>query len=185
RRLARMFDPRELAALLRMAERGINAPLTTSVGRLFDAVAALAGVRERASFEGQAAMELEYAIGGRPQAQGAYPIALKGASPIVGDWAPLIEALLEDLERRVAPALISARFHNALVRFALEVARRVGCRQVVLGGGCFQNAYLALRLRAGLIAAGCEVFCPRLVPPNDAAIALGQILVARHLMEKL
>ncbi len=160
--------------LQRMLERGINAPLTTSVGRLFDAVASLAGIAQQSRFEGQAAMLLEREIGSLSTAD-CYRLEDREG---VADWAPLIEAVCTDLERRVPPSLIAARFHNGLAAWILDVAERVGVGQVVLSGGCFQNSYLVERAVALLEPRGFALYTHRRVPPNDGGIALGQAVLA-------
>jgi hydrogenase maturation protein HypF len=152
--------------IARMLERNLNCPATTSVGRLFDAVAAMSGVARRNRFEGQAAMLLERAIGGLDTAE-AYPLP-------EGDWRPLIEAVRRDAD----PAIIAARFHNALANWMLEVARRAAVRDVVLSGGVFQNSYLVERAAALLAGRGFRVFTHQRVPPNDGGIALGQAVIA-------
>jgi hydrogenase maturation protein HypF len=162
-----------------MLARGINSPRTTSLGRLFDAVAALAGVRSRASFEGQAAMDLEHAAEG-VEDHVSYPLPLGEADLAVADWAPLVGALLDDRRRGVSAALMSARFHNALVALAEAIAVRIGLDRVVLSGGCFQNLRLVTSVRQRLEARGFEVYTPRLYPPNDGGISLGQAFVARQ-----
>jgi hydrogenase maturation protein HypF len=163
----------EKALLARMLARGLNCPVTTSVGRLFDAVASLAGVAQENRFEGQAAMLLESQIG-RLVTGEVYP--LPGEE--VGEWGPLVDAVLADATRGVAPALIAARFHNALVEWIVRVARRVAIAQVVLSGGCFQNSYLLERASASLEAQGFSVYTHQRVPPNDGGIALGQAVMA-------
>ncbi len=165
--------PQALAAtpaLARMMERGVNSPLTSSVGRLFDAVAALCGVAQESRFEGQAAMLLERAIGGLAT-QDAYPLA-------GGDWAELIHAVRCDARKGVEPAMISARFHNALSNWIMETAEACGVRQVVLSGGCFQNGYLVERTVKALENRGILAFTHQRVPPNDGGIALGQAVLA-------
>ncbi len=178
--LRRWFEDADLKQIAKMIDARINAPLTSSMGRLFDAVAALCGLRGAATFDGQAAMELEHALDCDAESAGEYPIALAGDAPVVGDWTPLIEALLEDLRRGAAIAHISARFHNALAAFIVKVAARVGLERIVLSGGCFQNEYLLNRAAALLERDGFRVYFPRIVPSNDGGIALGQVLVARH-----
>jgi len=157
-------------AIARMLERGLNAPVTSSVGRLFDAVAAFSGVARESHFEGQAAMLLERAIGSL-DTRDAYP--LRG-----GDWAELVDAVRRDAQAGVAPGLISARFHNALVRWMVETAVDSGLAQVVLSGGCFQNRYLVDRAVEALETRGLTVFTHQRVPPNDGGIALGQAVLA-------
>jgi hydrogenase maturation protein HypF len=179
--LGHWFADSELDRIARMVDAPINAPLTSSIGRLFDAVAALCGLRAVASFDGQAAMELEHALDNDAARSGEYSIGLIGEKPIVGDWAPMIEALLKDLRQDVPIARIAARFHNALAAFAVHIARRVHVERVVLSGGCFQNEYLLSRTAAQLERSGFEVYVPRIVPPNDGGIALGQAFIARQM----
>ncbi len=162
------------AVLIRMLERSLNAPVTTSIGRLFDAVASLTGVAHESRFEGQAAIEVERVIGSVRTAEW-YRLEEGGDS---ADWAPMIEAMRSDLARGVAPAEVSARFHNGLARWILQVAERIGCRQVVLSGGVFQNAYLAEHAAALLEESGFQVYTHQRVPPNDGGIALGQAVIA-------
>jgi hydrogenase maturation protein HypF len=157
-------------AIARMLERGLNAPVTSSVGRLFDAVAALCGVARESRFEGQAAMLLERAIGSLDTRE-AYPL-------IGGDWAELVDRVRRDARAGVAPGLVSARFHNALVQWIVETAVDSGLEQIVLSGGCFQNRYLVDRAVDALEERGFTVFTHQRVPPNDGGIALGQAVLA-------
>jgi hydrogenase maturation protein HypF len=180
RYLGLWFERTELDRIASMAGASVNTPLTTSVGRLFDAVAALCGLRGIVSYDGQAAMELEHALDADAERAGAYAITLARAGLIVADWRPLIDALLEDVRANAAIALISARFHNALAALAVEIATRIGLERIVLSGGCFQNEYLLNRTAALLEDRGFDVHWPRMVPPNDGGIALGQVFVARQ-----
>ena len=181
--IRRLFDAAELKVLARMLDRGLNCPVTSSMGRLFDAVAALVGLQPSVTFEGEAAMALEWLAD--PAERGAYPVdSLPGAAragarpPLVLDWGPLLEAVLEDVRRGVPRGLISARFHNGLVRAAVNVAAVVGEERVALSGGCFQNRLLTERLAAALEQAGHTVLLHAQVPPNDGGVSLGQIVVA-------
>jgi hydrogenase maturation protein HypF len=169
------FSLMELAALKRMLDGEINSPLTSSIGRLFDAVAAIVGLNYRAEFEGQAAMELEFAIGDLKTDE-AYPIGLTEGLALILDWQPTIEGLLKDIRRGVSVAMISAKFHNALVEGVIRIAKRIGEKRLALSGGCFQNRYLTERLIRGLRAEKFEPFWHRRVPTNDGGIALGQIM---------
>jgi len=164
-------DSRPRPILVRMLERNINAPLTSSVGRLFDAVASLSGVAQESRFEGQAAMLLERQIDGL-RTDECYPLK-------DGDWAPLIEAVQSDVRSQAPPALISARFHNALANWILKVAERAGLEQIVLSGGCFQNSYLLERAARLLESRGFRVYTHQRVPPNDGGIALGQAVLSK------
>lgn len=174
---APMIEDARAGTLLAMLEAGVSCPRTSSMGRLFDAVAALAGVRAAAGYEGQAATELELAADGVAKPM-AYPLPLGGGDPAVADWEPLVHALLQDRLRGLPPAVISARFHNALAELAEAIAARVGLARVVLSGGCFQNLRLVESVRERLSARHFEVYTPRLYPPNDGGISLGQLYVA-------
>lgn len=175
------FSSAERTVLRAMLERGVNAPWTTSAGRLFDAFAALAGLRQRTSYEGQAAAELEWAAEGR-MAGRTYDIPVRPAraeaAPLVLDWQPALEAALADLGAGAAPGAVSAALHHGLAGAIAAVARRAGERRVILTGGCFQNARLTEATVSALRAAGCEPVWHRRVPPNDGGIALGQAVWA-------
>jgi hydrogenase maturation protein HypF len=171
----RAFTKAELTPLRQMLSRRVNCPLTSSAGRLFDAVAAIIGLRERASFEGQAAMELEFALDGCAT-DAAYEMPL-GADGVI-DWAPAVRTILADVKRLRSVAEISAKFHNALVETVVAVARHTGEERVALSGGCFQNRYLTERAVQRLREEGFRPYWHQRVPPNDGGIALGQIVAA-------
>ncbi len=178
--LALGFRDRELSVLRSMLDRGVQAPLTTSVGRLFDGVAALLGLRARCSFEGQAAMELEFAADPAPQEEVdlILPITALGDAGIWQvDWRPLVASLLQP-EAAAQPSVAAARFHRALSRCVADVAGRVGIGTVVLTGGCFQNVRLLDATCRQLQAAGFKVLCHRDLPPNDGGLSAGQALGA-------
>jgi hydrogenase maturation protein HypF len=175
--------PATARVLLGMLARGVNAPITTAMGRLFDAVAALTGVRAAPGYEGQAAMELEFAADAEEDAA-PYPFPLGPGTPALADWEPLVRALLADRARGVAAGMMAARFHAALACLAEAIAVRAALPAVVLGGGCFQNLRLTRAVHARLRARGFDVYLPRYYPPNDGAIALGQVLVAARRAEE-
>ena len=162
--------PRQMSQVRAMLERGIHVVPTSSVGRLFDAVASIAGIAHESRFEGQAAMLLESEIG-TLLAEEAYPLSS-------GDWAPLISAVLQDSRARVPVARIAAQFHNALANWIVEVAGQVKEKQIVLSGGVFQNRYLTERVASVLEGRGFMVHTHRQVPPNDGGISLGQAVMA-------
>ncbi|KFA92183.1 carbamoyltransferase HypF [Archangium violaceum] len=176
--LQESFTAREAEVLVTMLERGLQSPRTTSMGRLFDAVAACSGIRMQAGFEGQAAMALEFAAGAGEAEP--YPLPLGDGTPAVADWEPLLRELLADRKRGVPSPLMAARFHAALAVLAESIAVRVGLPRVVLSGGCFQNLRLLRDVRARLLARGFGVFSPRQYPPNDGGLSLGQVAVAAH-----
>jgi hydrogenase maturation protein HypF len=163
------------AQLLRtMMARGLNTPVTTSMGRLFDAVAALTGVASANRFEGQAPMRVEAAIAAGGCGD-AYPVVLEGEHL---EWSPVIEGVLRDVDSGVDVGEIARRFHETAARWVAAVARQVAVERVVLSGGVFQNAYLAVRVVELLEADGFRVFTHQRVPPNDGGIALGQCVLA-------
>jgi hydrogenase maturation protein HypF len=172
--IRRMPVPR-LRVLQRMMQARLNSPLTTSAGRLFDGVAALLDLATVTTYEGEAAVNLEFAAARVPHSEDAYMMPIDGRTL---DWRVTLHELLADLEAGVHRDLIAARFHNALVNGAVAVAEGTGCERVVLSGGCFQSRYLAERLAAKLRRRGFDVLQHRMVPPNDGGIALGQIAVA-------
>jgi hydrogenase maturation protein HypF len=175
------FSSGERRLLQQMLERGVNSPVTSSAGRLFDAVAALVGLRQKARFEAQAAMMLEYAVD--ETVTGAYPLPIHDSQPLVLDWGALLEALLADLRRGAAVGVMAARFHNALVEGIVAVARTLGVERAALSGGCFQNRILLERAYHRLTEAGIRVYVHQRVPPNDGGIALGQVAVAARQLD--
>jgi len=167
----REFPPAQRRLLLQALRRGLNCPLTTSAGRLFDAVAALLGLCQVATYEAQAAQRPEWAL---VPDDGAYPLPVRGEEVLVADRRLALEALLSDLRQGVPVGVASARFHNALVEAIVEVARAVA-----LTGGCLQNRYLTERAVARLQEEGVLVLWHRQVPPDDGGIALGQLDASR------
>lgn len=171
------FTPNERRVLARALERRLSAPRTTSAGRLFDAAAALAGLRQTTTFEGQAAMELENAADGC--AATGYPFPLVDADGgLIVDWGPAVRALIADLRASAAVTLVSARFHQGLVDAIVAVAERAGEPRVALSGGCFQNRVLLSGAVRALRAAGFEALWHQRVPTNDGGLALGQAAAA-------
>ncbi|MBI5095002.1 MAG: carbamoyltransferase HypF [Candidatus Hydrogenedentes bacterium] len=172
------FSEPELKLIRTALERGVNAPQTTSAGRLFDAVASLLGIRQESRFEGQAAMELERAIAEAPSGQ-SYPFGITaGPSGLVVNWDLLVSSIVDDIRKRTPRGEIAARFHNTLAEVIVTTARRTGFQEIVLTGGCFQNKYLLERAVSRLTAEGMQAFWHRRVPPNDGGIAFGQAVIA-------
>lgn len=168
-----------------MIERGLNAPMTSSVGRLFDAVAALCGAAHAMSFEGQAAMWLE-SLAEQSRDEERYPFALDDApettAPLTVDTRPLIRGIEHDRLAGMAPAVIARRFHSTLVNIVRDVAEvlrtRTGLLRVALSGGVFLNGILATEVETLLAADGFEVYRHRVVSPGDGGLSLGQLAVA-------
>ncbi len=176
----RSFRASERRTIARMLERGLNCPRTSSMGRLFDAIASLVDLRHKTGFEGQAAMALEFSSRGRRDAA-AYPFPLVQSGsdrPLTADWGPLVEAVIRDARVGLTAGWISACFHETLAALTVAVAEREGLGRVVLTGGCFQNQRLLERAMDRLRNAGFDPLCHRHVPPNDGGVALGQVVHA-------
>lgn len=171
--LAPAFDGPDWDLLQAMLTKDLHCPRTSSVGRLFDAVAALLGLHARRGFEGQAAMALEH-VAGEAQAPG-YPWEVTAG---IADPRLLVAGLLDDLAAGRDRAHIAARFHASLADLALAWVEQCGIPDVVLTGGCFQNARLTAQVQARLAGAGFRVHRHRRFPPNDGSISLGQAAVA-------
>jgi hydrogenase maturation protein HypF len=163
-----------------MARRGVNAPLTSSAGRLFDAAAAILDVRDEISYEGQAAIELEQLAD--PAETGAYHASIEPSEPFRANGADLIAAAVEDLAAGVPRQVIAARFHHglaALIQDGCVLSReRHGLSTVALSGGVFQNLFLLREAITRLEAQGFTVLTHSRVPCNDGGISLGQAVVA-------
>lgn len=170
----------EKGVLRKQLEKNLNTAPTSSFGRLFDAVASLAGVRHRASYEAQAAIEFESLIDERSVE--TYRFDLNDGERLEIDYRPLIRQIAADVLRRTPAPLIAAKFHNAVAGLVLELSRRLrarfGRRPIALSGGCWQNAALLKKTLALLRANDFEALAHRRVPPNDGGLALGQAAVA-------
>jgi hydrogenase maturation protein HypF len=177
------IDARTWRAVVQMVATQTSAPLTTSMGRLFDGVAALCGVRSEVSYEGQAAIELEALVD--PGADGAYALALlvdPDGGPAILDPGPAIDEILAELAAGVDVGTVSARFHAAVANATAAACSRLagasGIDTAVLSGGVFQNRLLLERTATALERAGLRVLAPERLPPNDGQIAFGQVAVA-------
>lgn len=166
----------EQRVLLRQLETGVGCVPTSSIGRLFDAVSALIGVRQEVAYEAQAAIELEGLSRGVDRGDDAYAFAVHGG---VIDPTPVIHAVVRDQRRSVPPGVIGARFHHAVADLIVDLAdrERDGSQLVALSGGVFQNALLLHLTLKGLRAKGIQAITHQAVPPNDGGVALGQLMV--------
>jgi hydrogenase maturation protein HypF len=172
-------EPARWKAVRQLLDKGLS-PIATGAGRWFDAVAALCGIRDEISYEGQAAIELEaIAIEGEAE---PYPFELAGHKPSQVDLRPAVRAIATDLKRRTSLGEIAARFHATLAACIADCCRQRRAESdlntVALSGGCFQNRILSERTRELLHRDGFEVLCHRKVPANDGGLALGQALIA-------
>lgn len=180
----RSFDISSLTILRKMLQSGLNSPLTTSVGRLFDAASSLTGIRQIADFEGQGAMELEFALNG-VSTEEEYPFSLRTKmaenyfeAGIQIDWEPMIRGIIDDVRAGLAEGLIAAKFHNTLAEIVVAIAETTAKQKVVLSGGCFQNKYLTEKTVEVLAKHAFRAYWHQRVPPNDGGISLGQAYVA-------
>jgi hydrogenase maturation protein HypF len=181
------LNEREVSTVKQQIDRGINTPLTSSCGRLFDAVAALLGFLGPVSYEGEAAVELEMLAGdGHDGSAYRFSILERDGARVV-QLAELWRGILDDLRLRVPASVIALKFHNTLVQMVVEtclgVARDTGLQRVALSGGCFQNRLLLTRTVDALRLAGFAVLTHSQVPCNDGGVSLGQAAVA-NLAEK-
>ncbi|MGO9495473.1 MAG: carbamoyltransferase HypF [Solirubrobacteraceae bacterium] len=181
--LERLVEPRAWAQVYRLIATGTSAPATTSMGRLFDAVAALAGIRAEVNYEGQAAIELEAACDHGES--GSYPIVV-GGEPLVIDPRETIRAVAADVAAGVPAAMIGRRFHRAIARATVEacitLAASHGTDVVALSGGVFQSRLLLESVSDALAGAGLRVLAPERLPINDGGISYGQAAVAAALL---
>ncbi len=169
------FSAAQREVLSRMLRQGINSPVTTSAGRLFDAFSALCGLLQRSTYEGQAASAFEWCA--QPfDAAGAYSLTLHemDTGMLQVDWEPALREALSQLRAGQPAGSVSSSLHQGLANAIALVSSQFGARRVVLTGGCFQNTQLTQRTVTALRARGCEPFWHRHVPPNDGGLALGQ-----------
>jgi len=183
--LFREIDAKRIAGIIEMISKKINSPATSSLGRLFDGVAAIAGIRTHVFFEGQAAMELEMAAGETSQAFYDYEWKSEGIYQV--GIQPIIRAVVRDVQEGLPPAEISARFHLTLIRLFTDLCGAIradsGLNRVALSGGVFQNAILLSGLEKTLGDTGFDVYSHHQVPANDGGISLGQALIAAAVAE--
>jgi hydrogenase maturation protein HypF len=179
------LEHRSWRVMRQMLARGINAPLTSSAGRLFDAVAALLGLRHEVQYEAQAAVELEMLA--EETSGDAYPFCIRSASrPMVVETQGVIRGVVDDVRQGAPAGRIATKFHATLAEMILETCHRLrertGLQRVVLSGGVFQNVCLLTMAISRLAARGFEVYTHSQVPPNDGGIALGQVAVANAIL---
>lgn len=181
------FDLQQRQLFRQLLEKRVNSPLTSSCGRLFDAVAAVLGVCGTVSYEGQAAIELE-AVAEGGDCSGAYPYSISCTDGLLEiDWRQLFLSLVDDLRNNVPQPVQARRFHRTVAAASLELCRMLryetGLDRVVLSGGVFQNRMLTEELCALLERERFSVFTHRLVPPNDGGLALGQAVIAARIIK--
>ena len=180
---SKILDLSPLDVLKNQLITGTNSPKTSSLGRLFDGVAALLGIRQIITYEGQAAIELEALAA--PDELESYPFEL--TKDYLIDPEPMLEALLKDLAQGLTPPKISARFHNGLSQMVLDMStglrKKYGSDQVALSGGVWQNMTLLIKSVKYLKSAGFQVYIHQQVPPNDGGLGLGQVVIGQQHLE--
>jgi hydrogenase maturation protein HypF len=181
--LLKQVDEREITIIKNQVEKNVNAPLTSSMGRLFDAAAALSGVRSIIEYEAQAAIDLEMLAYNAPDETGYYPFSLEKQDGIsIIKIRDLLQAIIKDILKETPQTAIAARFHNTIARMILETCRSItgetGIKRAALSGGVFQNRLLLRKTLALLESKGFEVYTHRQVPCNDGGISLGQVVIA-------
>jgi hydrogenase maturation protein HypF len=183
---SKQIAPKEIGIIRDQVKKKINTPLTSSMGRLFDAVSALIGVRGVIEYEAQAAIDLETLATDNEDETRCYPFSTKSQNDIdIIKIHEILAAIIKDLEQNTAKAIIAARFHNTITQMIVEVCRKIssqtGIRKTVLSGGVFQNRLLLRKTIPLLESAGLEVYTHRQVPCNDGGISLGQVAIANHM----
>ena len=178
----------EKEMVLKLVKSGFNSPLTSSMGRLFDAVSALLGICDQSTYEGQAAMELEMALNERTGDSYSFFYHNENGYLTINP-EPLIRGICSDLNAGKQTGYISARFHNSIITMLVETCIKLRdvwkLNRIALSGGCFQNTYLLSRSIEGLTGEGFEVFFHQMVPPNDGGLALGQALIANEHLKSI
>ncbi len=184
------FQPKDVDTIVTMIRNSINSPLTSSTGRLFDAVSSLLGIRDRITFEGEAAIELEMiAHCCDKQEPDVYPFEIIFENPLVINLNPFIQSLVENFRNGVGISVISYNFHYTLAVTILEVSRilekQCGIRDIVLSGGVFQNKLLLTMAVELLQKEGFKVWYHKQIPTNDGGVSLGQAVVAAKRLKRL
>lgn len=175
------MDYDKLSIIEKMIDKNINSPLTSSCGRLFDAVSSLIGIRDEISYEGQAAMELESFCASGIKERYKFCIYKEGMEFIIDPQEIFIE-IIKDLKEGIDKKIMAAKFHNTVAEFTLNLCGKIrknsGINKIALSGGVFQNKYLTEKVVSLLEDKGFKVYTQRKVPPNDGGISLGQAVVA-------
>ena len=162
--------------ILKMIEKKINTPMTSSVGRMFDAVGTILGIRNRSNFEGQTAMEVEWRAFDSDDSE-SYPYTIIEANPDLYRirWDNMLRAIVAEKNHGVSVSTICRRFHNTLTAMIVSMAEKSGMMKIVLSGGCFQNSILLENTVNRLKEAGCTPYWHQRIPTNDGGISAGQI----------
>jgi hydrogenase maturation protein HypF len=175
-------DPQKWHILERVIQKKINTPLTSSMGRLFDAISSLLSVRDEVHYEGQAAIELEMIADHEVRETYSFKIQQE-ESPMAIDPVEIIRGVVSDLTKGISPSKIAGKFHRTIASLIIETCELIRSKErlnrVVLSGGVFQNIFLLSLVTKELRISGFEVFAHHLVPANDGGISLGQAVVCQ------
>lgn len=172
----------EAKIIRQMLDKEVNSPFTSSVGRLFDGISAIIGIKNTANFEAQAAMDLEFAADDvNTNDYFAYSVDKESDGTLIFNWHDIVKGIVHDLRRNVSKGIISAKFHNTLTEAVTEISKICGLNKIVLTGGCFLNKYLLERTKSRLLEEGFKVYTHQLVPPGDGGISLGQMKYSTYI----
>lgn len=181
------FKTTDIGAIIMMMKKKINSPLTSSCGRLFDAVSSLIGIKDIITFEGEAAIKLEMLADNKCSEMYEFKISDKVHAAI--DTRQIIKGIVEDIKLDVPTSIISARFHNTIAEITLSVAEKIrnmqGLEKVVFSGGVFQNSFLVKKIKEKFASADFKIFFNEKIPANDGGISLGQAVVASEVCKQL
>lgn len=175
------FSKNELKILKEMLKKDISCVLTSSVGRIFDAISSILGLRQFTDFEGQAAMELEFE-GEKFKTNKYYLFEIindNESEPIIISWSKMIHEIIEDMKNNISISEIACKFHNMLVEIIIEIAKIISIEKIVLSGGCFQNKYLTEYSIKRLTEENFKPYFHHKIPPNDGGISLGQLIAVK------
>jgi len=176
------IDVKKIEMVKRMIETNVNCPYSSGLGRFFDAVSCICGLRTQISFEGQAAAELESVIKEDPSDRPYKFDIVKNDDIFIIDHRITIREIVRDIKEKKSAGQISHRFHLTVIRMVYEICtllhKQTGIKEVVLSGGSFQNVFLSVNVRKALERAGFTVYSHTMIPPNDACISVGQCAVA-------
>lgn len=181
-KLNRAIPENELLLFAQMLDKNINCFATTSVGRIFDAVSSLLNICSKSSYEGQAAMMLEFAADQTTLSR--YDFNLTDNSIFIVDWQPMFEQMIDEIFRGIDASVISAKFHNTLVEIIITLSKKIGLTDIILTGGCFQNVFLLERTIDRLVEEKFNPHWNKIVPTNDGGISFGQAVFANHILKR-
>ncbi|MBI3308583.1 MAG: carbamoyltransferase HypF [Candidatus Melainabacteria bacterium] len=178
------FEANELNIVKQMLNNNINCIKTTSVGRIFDAVSSILDICHHSTYEGQAAIELEYTVQETQNNEYYKTNIVSEAGGTIIDWSPMIKEILEELRVFIPKEIMATKFHNTFVETIIKVAKQTDRKTVVLSGGCFQNKYLTEKSIWRLKDEGFNVYSHKLIPPNDGGISIGQLVAAAKMIRE-